>query len=77
MVGSSFSEELQALADDDLAGAQGLLRAVQESLGQPPEQIPSDPQLWFELQAARFGGGEPQALVQRARRAVQVLLEGR
>lgn len=77
VVGSSFSEELQALADDDLAGAQGLLRAVQESLGQPPEQIPSDPQLWFELQAARFGGGEPQALVQRARRAVQVLLEGR
>jgi hypothetical protein len=74
--GRSFSEEIQALSDGDLAGAQSLLRRVQESLGQAPQQISSDPGLWSELQAARFGGGEPQALVKRVRQALEALLEG-
>lgn len=73
---SSFSEEILELADDDLAGAQRLLRQVQASLNQPPESIPSDPTLWADVQAARFGGGDTQALVERVRQALRVLVEG-
>jgi hypothetical protein len=73
--GPDFDAEISALADGDLSAAQSLLRRVQESLGQSPEHIPTDPSLWSELQSARFGGGEPRALVQRVRRALQALLE--
>jgi hypothetical protein len=74
--GPNFGEEIQALADDDLGGAQRLLREVQASLKQPPEAIPSDPTLWSDLQAARFGGGDTQALVARVRQALGLLVEG-
>ncbi len=74
--GPNFREEILALADDDLGEAQRLLRRVQASLKQPPEAIPSDPTLWADLQAARFGGGDAQALVARVRQALRLLVEG-
>lgn len=68
--GPDFLAELADLGPEDLAGAQALLRKVQQARGLAPEHIPSDPTLWADLQAARFGGGEPASLLARVRAAV-------